>query len=79
MKISARYALVATLLTVGSLSYTSSAYAWGCTAEDPEGASGWSSGFQSKRAAAKRAVLECNSKSNPGAGECYVTECNIDW
>lgn len=73
----AKYCTIATALTVASLTYTTSAHAWGCLSEDYEGATGWSTGFNTKKKAAKRAVRECNNKSN--TNECYVTECNVDW
>jgi hypothetical protein len=79
MHFTIRHSLIAIAVLAGSLSWSSNALAWGCTAEDPEGATGWSTGYNSERKASNKAVRECDRHSTGGKGTCYVTECNIDW
>ncbi len=71
-----RASLLVVLAVSAAISSSSHAFAWGCVAEAEDGASGWSNNYSSKSAANKRAMAECNAKTDE---PCEITDCNQDW
>jgi hypothetical protein len=73
-----KVSLTVATITLVMVCASTSARAWGCVAESDEGSSGYSTNYDRKRAAEKRALAECVKRTSTD-GWCEVTECNQDW
>lgn len=64
-------------IAIGAAAFFSSvpeAQAWGCQARGNGSSVGWSNNYGSRRAAAQRALWECQRR--PRAGRCVITYCD---
>jgi hypothetical protein len=70
-----RVALAATIASLGAITASSTANAWGCIAVSEEGSYGYSYNFDNQDDAAERALNECATRTTTES-TCEITECN---